>query len=159
MAGVGRNIPWVDPGITPGNDTNRPLGPYPDKEDMMQLFLVGAGGAAGSVLRYMLSGWVLHHAANLRFPLATFAVNMLGCLVVGVLGGLAVKYDLLSSNTRLFLFTGVIGGFTTYSAFGLETFHLMRRGEILIAGSYVASSVVIGLLVLWFGFSVIAFRR
>ena len=126
---------------------------------MIQVILVGLGGALGAVLRYMLSGWVLHHGVNLRFPLGTFAVNMLGCFVVGVLGGLAVKYDLFASNTRLFLFTGIVGGFTTYSAFGLETFYLIRRGEILIAGSYIASSVIVGLFILWIGFSVIPSRN
>jgi fluoride exporter len=126
---------------------------------MIQVILVGLGGALGAVFRYLLSGWVLHHAVNLRFPLGTFAVNMLGCLIVGVLGGLAVKYDLFASNTRLFLFTGIVGGFTTYSAFGLETFYLIRRGEILIAGSYIVSSVIVGLLILWIGFSVIPSRN
>ncbi|MDD4102356.1 MAG: fluoride efflux transporter CrcB [Kiritimatiellae bacterium] len=125
---------------------------------MIQVFLVGLGGAIGSVLRYMLSGCVLHHAVGFRFPLGTFVVNMLGCLVIGLLSGLVVRYGLFSAPARLFLFTGIAGGFTTFSAFGLETFTLMRGGEILIAGSYVVSSVIIGLLVLWLGFGVVTFR-
>jgi CrcB protein len=116
------------------------------------ILAVGLGGAAGSVARYLLSGFVLHHTLDWRFPLGTFLVNVVGCLVAGLLGGLVVKHDLFSADTRLFLFAGVLGGFTTFSAFGLETFYLLRRGEVLVAGGYVASSVLVGLFVLWLGF-------
>ena len=110
------------------------------------------GGAVGSVARYLLSGWTLHHTVDWRFPLSTFLVNIIGCFAVGVLGGLVVKHDLFSPDARLFLFTGIAGGFTTFSAFGLETFYLLRRNEVLIAGGYVLASVVVGLLLLWVGF-------
>ena len=125
---------------------------------MKSVLLVAFGGAIGSIARYLLSGSVLHHATGWRFPLGTFLVNIIGCLGVGILGGLVVRHDFLSPDARLFLFTGIAGGFTTFSAFGLETFFLLRRDEVLIAGSYVGSSVVIGLLALWLGFSVIAAR-
>lgn len=119
---------------------------------------VALGGAIGAVSRYLLSGWILHHSVGFRFPLGTFAVNIMGCFVIGLLAGLVVKCEFLAPATRLFLFTGVLGGFTTYSSFGLETFYLLRRGEILIAGGYVVSSVIVGLVVLWLGFSVISAR-
>ena len=125
---------------------------------MNTLLLVAAGGALGSIARYLLSGVALHHTLEWRFPLGTFLVNVIGCLAVGVLGGLVVKHDLLSPETRLFLFTGVAGGFTTFSAFGLETFYLLRRGEALVAGGYVAASVVVGILVLWLGFLLVSPR-
>lgn len=125
---------------------------------MSSLFLVALGGALGSVARYSLSGWVLHHTLGWRFPLGTFLVNMIGCLLVGLLGGLVVKFHFFSADTRLFLFTGLVGGFTTFSAFGLETFYLLRRGEVLVAGSYVVSSVVVGLLALWIGFDLVYAR-
>lgn len=125
---------------------------------MNALLMVAAGGALGSVARYLLSGWTLQHTLEWRFPLGTFLVNMIGCLAVGVLGGLVVKHDLFSAETRLFLFTGVAGGFTTFSAFGLETFHLLRRDEVLVACSYVAASVVAGLFVLWLGFLLVSPR-
>jgi CrcB protein len=125
---------------------------------MSALLMVAAGGALGSVARYLLSGWTLQYTLEWRFPLGTFLVNMIGCLAVGVLGGLVVKHDLFSAETRLFLFTGVAGGFTTFSAFGLETFHLLRRDEVLVAGSYVAASVVAGLFVLWLGFLLVSPR-
>jgi fluoride exporter len=126
---------------------------------MKALVLVAAGGALGSVARYLLSGWTLHHSSEWRFPLGTFLVNVIGCMVVGILGGLVVKHDAFSAETRLFLFTGLAGGFTTFSAFGLETFHLLRRDEMLIAGGYVVSSVLVGMLVLWLGFLAVAPSR
>ena len=102
--------------------------------------------------RYLLSGWTLQHTLEWRFPLGTFLVNAIGCLAVGILGGLVVKHDFFSADTRLFLFAGIAGGFTTFSAFGLETFYLLRRHELLVAGGYVASSVIVGILLLWLGF-------
>lgn len=90
--------------------------------------------------------------------MGTFAVNVLGCLVVGVLAGLLHKHHVFAPEIRLFLFTGLAGGFTTFSAFGLETFNLIRRDEVLIAGSYVVSSVLIGLALLWLGYSLVGAR-
>ena len=105
--------------------------------------------------RYKLSGWIFHHTIAWRFSLGTFAVNILGCLVIGVLAGLAVKEDFFTSEARLFLFTGIIGGFTTFLAFGLETFHLLRRDEFTVAGGYVVARLVCGLSALWAGFSAV----
>ena len=82
-------------------------------------------------------------------------MNILGCLVVGVLAGLAVKESFFSSEVRLFLFTGIVGGFTTFSAFGLETFYLLSRTEYLVAGSYILLSITVGLFALWLGFSAV----
>jgi CrcB protein len=118
---------------------------------MKGILLVAIGGAFGSVARYKLSGWVLHHALDWRFPAGTFTVNVVGCLLAGVLAGFAEKQNLLSPETRLLLFTGVLGGFTTFSAFGLETMHLLRRGDVLIAGANVVLSVLAGLAALWLG--------
>lgn len=112
----------------------------------------------GSVARFKLSGWVLHHTVDWRFPLGTFIANVAGCLLIGLLAGLAVKDDFFSADVRVFLFTGILGGFTTFSAFGLETFYLVRRGELLIAGGNVLFSVAAGLLALWLGFSAIPQR-
>jgi len=119
---------------------------------MKQLLIVALGGGLGSAARYLVSGWILHRTTSWNFPLGTFTVNVAGCLLVGVLGGLVVKHEVLSPDWRLFLFTGIAGGFTTFSAFGLETFHLVRRGEVGIAAAYVALSVVVGMLLLWAGF-------
>ena len=122
---------------------------------MKDLLLVGVGGFIGSIARYKLGGLVLHLAAQERFPYSTFAVNVLGCLVMGLLAGVAARYEVFGPGTRLLLFTGVLGGFTTFSAFGLEATQLMRRGEFAIAGLYAGSSVVLGIAAVWVGIRVI----
>lgn len=127
--------------------------------DIKSILLVAAGGAVGSVARYLLSGAVLHQTLQWRFPLGTFAVNIIGCFLIGILAGMAIKEDFFTAYTRVFLFTGIIGGFTTFSAFGLETFHLLRRGEVLVAASYIALSILVGLLVLWLGYSISSGRH
>ena len=127
-------------------------------DEMRQMLIVALGGAVGSVARYRLSGWVLHRAIDWTFPLGTFVVNVVGCLCVGLLAGLAVKEDFFSPDVRLLLFTGLMGGFTTFSAFGLETFYLLRRGEYLIAGSNMVLSMGVGMLALFAGYQLIASR-
>ena len=123
---------------------------------MKDLLLVGLGGFIGSVARYKLGGLVLHLAAQQRFPVSTFAVNVLGCLVMGLLAGVAARYEVFGPGTRLLLFTGVLGGFTTFSAFGLESTQLVRRGEFWIAALYAGSSVVLGIAAVWVGIKLIA---
>ncbi len=119
---------------------------------MKTALIVALGGAIGSVLRYFLYVLSAHFAPDWRFPIATFSVNILGCLLVGVLAGLVLKQHLLSLEVRLFLFTGIAGGFTTFSAFGLETFYLLRKDEVVIAASYVVSSIIVGIAFVWLGF-------
>jgi fluoride exporter len=119
---------------------------------MKQVLLVGLGGCVGSIARYKLGGWVLHHhAEDWRFPVGTFLVNVLGCLAAGILGGLVERQHWFSPDIRLLLFTGFLGGFTTFSAFGVETVFLLRRGEVWVALGYVLSSVICGLAFLWLG--------
>ena len=115
------------------------------------ILLVGLGGFAGAVARYLLGGWVLHHTLSAKFPWSTFAVNLLGCLIIGLLSGLAERLDWFSPSMRLLLLTGLLGGFTTFSAFGLETVHLLRRGELWIAGAYVLASVLACIFAVWLG--------
>ncbi|MBT3296970.1 MAG: fluoride efflux transporter CrcB [Verrucomicrobia bacterium] len=122
---------------------------------MRNVLLVGAGGFIGASLRYLLGGLVLHHTVSWKFPASTFVVNVGGCLVAGVLMALAVKHDLLSPPVRLILFTGLLGGFTTFSAFGLETVYLIQRQEFLWAGLSVVSTVCAGIAVLWFSMTLI----
>jgi fluoride exporter len=111
-----------------------------------QSLLVAVGGALGSVARFKLGGFVLHHSEGWNFPASTFSVNVLGCLVIGLLAGLAERHDLFSPNARLLLFTGLLGGFTTFSAFGYETVFLIRRGLFAMAAGYVLLSVFCGLV-------------
>jgi fluoride exporter len=118
---------------------------------MKGILLVALGGAIGSVARYKLSGLVLQNTIDWRFPAGTFAVNVTGCLIAGVLAGLAERHEFFTADVRLLLFTGLLGGFTTFSAFGLETMFLLRRGELLVAGSNILLSVIIGILALYIG--------
>lgn len=110
---------------------------------MHPILVVGIGGFLGAVARYKLGGLVLHLTVQERFPFSTFAVNVLGCLVVGVLAGLAERHQAFGPDARLFLFTGLLGGFTTFSAFGLEAVYLLRRGELATAALYAGGSVVL----------------
>jgi CrcB protein len=123
---------------------------------MNNLLLVGLGGFIGSISRYALGGWLLHLTAQQRFPFGTFAVNVGGCLVAGVLAGLVERHGLFGADARLFLFTGLLGGFTTYSAFGLETAFLLRRGETCTAAGYVGASVLLGIAACWLGIRLVA---
>lgn len=125
---------------------------------MKGLLLVGIGGFAGSIVRYKLGGWVLHLTAQERFPWSTFAINVAGCLLAGVLAGLAEEYELFGPDTRLLVFTGLLGGFTTFSAFGLDALFLLRRGEIGTALLYAGGSVVVGLAAAWIGWRLVALQ-
>lgn len=118
---------------------------------LANILLVGFGGFAGAIARYLLGGWIVHHSLGAKFPWSTFAVNVLGCLLMGALSALIERLDLFTPHARLLLLTGLLGGFTTFSAFGLETVYLLRRGETVIAFSYVAASVICCVLALWAG--------
>jgi CrcB protein len=118
---------------------------------MRDLLLVGVGGFVGSVSRYYLSGLVLHLSAASRFPWATLAVNTLGCLAIGAIAGLAEHTELISPAARLFLLTGVLGGFTTFSAFGLETY-VLGRGHLWSAAALsVWLHLIVALPAVWIG--------
>jgi fluoride exporter len=115
---------------------------------MKELLLVGVGGGIGAVARFQLGDWVGSQSPDARFPFGTFVVNVLGCLVAGALAGLAARSP-FCEDARQFLFVGLIGGFTTFSAFGLETVALLRRGETTVAELYVGFSVLVGIFALW----------
>jgi fluoride exporter len=124
---------------------------------MKNVFLVGVGGFIGSMARFKLGGLVLRYSADGKFPASTLVVNVLGCLIAGVLFGLTEKQNLFSASARLFLFTGLLGGFTTFSAFGLETFALLRRGAISLALMNAFLSVGLGVVMVWLGFKLGSF--
>jgi len=111
----------------------------------MKMLLVAAGGAVGSMARYQIGAWVLARTETWAFPLGTFLVNVFGCLIAGVLIGIDEQRHFLTLELRVLLFTGFLGGFTTFSAFGVETVALVERGAFGVATVYVLSSVIIGL--------------
>lgn len=122
---------------------------------MKQLLLVGLGGFLGSIARYKFGGFVFHRSEGWNFPLSTFLVNVIGCLAIGLLAGLVERHDLFSPSTRLFLFTGLLGGFTTFSAFAYEDVFLFRRGLTNAATMYIVLSVMAGLAAVWIGLRLI----
>lgn len=115
---------------------------------MKQVLLVFLGGGAGSVLRYLISRAM---ATPAGFPLGTFSVNILGSLIIGLVMGLSLRNNLLSSNLILLLATGFCGGFTTFSAFALENQALLRSGHFLHFGIYAIGSVVLGVGAIFLG--------
>ncbi|MBL8027007.1 MAG: fluoride efflux transporter CrcB [Fibrobacteres bacterium] len=116
---------------------------------MKELLLVAIGGALGACGRYALTGLIAGRTAAAKFPLGTFSVNVIGCLAAGIIIGLAEKQRILTPEMKLFLTTGLLGGFTTYSAFGVETASLIKRGDILMAAIYVVATVITALIALW----------
>jgi fluoride exporter len=118
---------------------------------MIQIVLVGVGSLIGGVLRYGLSTWVHRVLDNPWFPYGTLAVNGLGCLIIGFLAGLAESRSAFTSNARLFIFVGILGGFTTFSSFALETFSLARDTQSAAALVNVGVQLVLGLAAVWIG--------
>lgn len=119
---------------------------------MTNLFYVACGGAFGACFRYGLGVWLTK--PQILFPWATWGVNLLGCFLAGIFFAFSLKYPVLQQEARLFLMVGILGGFTTFSSFGLETFQLLRNEQFSIAFIYSASSVVLGVIVLAIGFYV-----
>jgi len=117
--------------------------------------LVGAGGFLGSVARYLLSAAIVTSSSSrtaVAFPFGTLAVNVLGCFAIGVLAASGARGNGWTEGARMFLFTGVLGGFTTFSAFGFETFTLAREGRWGVAAANVLLQVVCGLLAVLAGY-------
>ena len=118
---------------------------------MNNLLLIGAGGFVGSVLRYLVSGHIQQLAKSAIFPYGTLAVNLIGCFVIGFLSQLAEIRGVFTPETRSLIFIGFLGGFTTFSTFGIESMNLFRDGENLFALVNVALHVVVGFAAVWLG--------
>ena len=126
----------------------------------MSALLVAVGGAAGSVLRYWMSG-VAQRSVPLTgmwsvFPLGTLAVNVLGCLIAGALAEIGERRGALSPEARSLLMVGFLGGFTTFSAFASETVAVWRSGAVAVAIVHVVSSVAICVMAVLAGRGLIA---
>ena len=118
---------------------------------MGKILWVGFGGFFGSIGRYLLSGYIQHLMKGTGFPYGTLVVNLIGCLLIGFLSQWVGARGFLSPETRLFLFMGLLGGFTTFSTFSNETMNLWQAGESVAALSNVAVHVVLGLGAAWLG--------
>lgn len=108
-------------------------------------FLVGLGGGAGSMLRYAVQKLFPPHSLQ-AFPAGTFIVNIAGCFLIGIFWGLLSRSMQWSEDIKLVLMTGFCGGFTTFSAFTLESIGLMKENKTWLLFLYIAGSVIFGLL-------------
>lgn len=117
---------------------------------MTRLVLIFLAAGLGGVLRYAISGWV-HASASPSFPLGTLIVNVAGCLAIGFLSTALAGPVLIREEYRIALLVGLIGGFTTFSTFGHETFDLIARRQWLLATANIALGVAMGLVAVWIG--------
>ncbi len=116
---------------------------------LKNILFVGLGGAAGSMLRYAFAVWFKHAT----FPLATFLVNIIGSFIIGVVFAYSLRSEQFANNWRLFLAAGICGGFTTFSAFSLESFIMLQQQRIGMFALYVTGSLLLGLAATWLGYS------
>lgn len=112
--------------------------------------LVGLGGAIGAMLRHG-AGLMSMRVMGADFPWGTFAINIIGSLCIGIITGLLALMTAWSQEARLFVVVGVLGGFTTFSAFSLDTILLVERGQIVNAALYVFGSVVLSIIAAFLG--------
>jgi CrcB protein len=120
----------------------------------MQWLLVAVGGALGSVARFGL-GAAVQRLVPPPFPYGTFLINLAGCFLFGLLAGWSEHRTPLSSDARALLLVGVLGGFTTFSSFGYETFLLLREGRGLLAAVNAGGQVCLGVALVWAGWSIV----
>ncbi|MEZ5563898.1 MAG: fluoride efflux transporter CrcB [Gammaproteobacteria bacterium] len=120
---------------------------------LRDLLLVASGGAIGSTLRYLVSESAQLLLPATTFPLGTLAVNISGSLLIGLFAGLAEYRQIFGPGARLLLVVGVLGGYTTFSAFSLETLALLRSGQSLVALANVFLQLSLGVAAAAAGFA------
>jgi CrcB protein len=124
------------------------------KAALINAALVGSGGFLGALARYGLSGLVHRQVPLATFPYGTLVVNLVGCFAIGVLAGFAESRQLFGPEFRVFALIGLLGGFTTFSTFGYETFAMIRDAEYLQAAANIGVQVIAGLALVWLGYVV-----
>ena len=121
---------------------------------MSRTILIGFAGLLGTLLRYWLSGFVARQYGE-TFPWGTMAVNMIGCLLTGAVFNLMEERFLVNPTLRTVILIGLMGGFTTFSSYGLQTFTLVRDGEFGLATLNITISNALGLLMVWVGYALV----
>jgi fluoride exporter len=121
---------------------------------MEKTILVGIAGLAGTIIRYWLASLVDNNNGT-RLPWGTVTVNLIGCFLTGAFFFIAEEKLVVSATLRTVILIGLFGGFTTFSAYGLQTFTLMRSGELGLAMLNVAISNILGLLLVWAGYGLV----
>ena len=120
---------------------------------MKNLILVFIGGGFGSALRYVIGKWL--NSTESGIPYGTFAANILGSLIIGIILGIAAKNSSLSQNHTLLLATGFCGGFTTFSTFAYENHVFLKSGDFASFAVYTLASFVVGFLAVFFGIYIV----
>jgi CrcB protein len=116
---------------------------------MKHVLLIFLGGGLGSVLRYLISSYF--NSSESQLYLGTFLVNIIGCLLIGLIVGISLRNTWMSTETSLLLGAGFCGGFTTFSTFSMEMQALLREGNVLMFFGYMAASILIGILMVMLG--------
>lgn len=124
-----------------------------DKAFLGMALTAGVGGFIGSGLRFAVSVWVQRVFSYSQFPYGTLTVNAVGCLLIGYLAGVAELRGMLDPYTQVFLVVGILGGFTTFSAYAFETLALAQEAQYLKAALNTVLQVIIGLAAAWLGFT------
>ncbi len=119
---------------------------------MIKIALVGLGGGLGAICRYLIYEASLIMVENAWLPLGTLIVNISGCFVIGLLGGISETREVFSPEIRALVFIGFLGGFTTFSTFGYEIFFFIRNGQTGMAIANLALQITLGLSGVWAGF-------
>jgi CrcB protein len=114
------------------------------------IIIVGLGGFIGTVARFLISRYFQENVLSV-FPWSTFVVNLIGCLLIGIIYGISEKGDVLSPDIRLFLTVGICGGFTTFSTFSNDSFLLIRDQEWIRFALYASLSLFLGLVAVYAG--------
>ncbi len=119
---------------------------------MKQLLIAGLGGGIGSMARF-----ALYHLIKFnQFPLATLLINIVGSLLIGIVIGFSLKEPQWNLHWKIFLATGICGGFTTFSAFSADNLELIQQGKTGIAAGYILGSVALGIFATWIGIKIIS---
>jgi len=121
---------------------------------LKNMLIVGVGGGMGSIARYLCQKYFYESHPH-PFPFGTFAVNIFGCFLIGIFYALSEKGNLLTPEWRIFLTTGICGGFTTFSSFAYENVTLLKAGDYLYFGLYAAGSVALGIIATFCGIALL----
>src|SRR4030095_9965402 len=120
---------------------------------MYKIFLIGIAGLAGTLGRYWLSGWADRWWGG-SFPFGTLIVNLSGCLAIGFLFHATQEKYLIDPAVRSAVLVGFLGGFTTFSSFAVQSFNLLRDGEIFLACANILASNIVGFILVWVGYAI-----
>lgn len=124
---------------------------------LFPIIAIGLGGFIGSVLRYLMAVFFSRQYPGSFMPYGTFAVNFLGCLLIGIIYGLSERFQVISPNWRLFLATGICGGFTTFSTFAYENILMLQQANYSSFALYSTTTFIVCLAAVFVGFSIIKF--